>query len=249
MSRYLRADLRRFFTKISRLIVLLVMLAVPFPIAAAVRGLKGLTDGYLFALTVYREMLPWLLGFAIFLGVFSDDLKAGTARAAIGSGVSRTGVVLTKWVEGLLLMSVLFAVQFGIFLLAGLLFGFPLNGEETRELLRETGLAALYSFGYFSLSLPVAFASLSTVASDLTYGALSLGVVRSVLGIFLSIDPVRKTVGDLEPYLFGSLVSRIGTCFTLGEAVPFRCVIGPAVYILGAAAAAALIFRKKELNF
>src|SRR3712207_8167642 len=49
---------------------------------------------------------PLIVGIAIFLSIYGDDLKAKSMQVAIGRGMSRNGVVITKLIEVILLTAI-----------------------------------------------------------------------------------------------------------------------------------------------
>ena len=59
---------------------------------------------------VIRFAVPAIVSLNVYLSVFGDELKTGAIQCIIGRGISRTRVVMTKFLECLILSGILFAV-------------------------------------------------------------------------------------------------------------------------------------------
>ena len=102
MKQYFLADYRRAMTCRPHLVEI-VLMAVAV-ILMAVWG-RFTVDGnwnavsYLSAISFPLSFMAMFLGLFDILAVFSEDFKAKTMQVAIGRGVSRTQVVLTKLLD------------------------------------------------------------------------------------------------------------------------------------------------------
>lgn len=245
MINYIKADFNRIGKRIPRYITIVAALA-----ATAFIMLK-LADGE----TVYgivdilNKALPYIcpiFGIIEFIFVYADDLKAKTMQIAIGRGVSRNRVVMSKWIEHALLCFADLTVLLIEIVICSAVKGAIFSGEPAADviILMVTGLVK--SIGAMGMTMILVFLTENVVLSVITYILASVGILGAIFGLILTLGPLENL--HLDNYLFSNLImtaqSRmiVGT-FSVGH------ILGILVYLAAFYFATVLLFKRKELEF
>lgn len=247
INNYLKADLWRISKRVPRMICALVMVVI-YAIYVF-KGSKGDSWNSVFLMErILSGFSMAAVGYGIleFLSVFADDFKAKTMQVAIGAGMKRRHVILTKWLDGILLMmsDLLFTVIVG--LAAGAATGVWINGEQMVDLLIRYFGEIIASAGYFSLSLIVVFYMQSVLIPLIAYLCISLTIVKMILDYLLSIGDLQQW--NLGRFLFTNAKEAFVSRLTVGS-FDVEALIIVLVYIIGGYVISSLLFKKKELEF
>ena len=249
MIGYLSCELRRLWRRFPRWLMLLLGMG-GLALCAAIFGQTGLygawsSFAYVAAIKAMIKPLSLLIGVIELFFAFGDDLKAKTIQAAIGTGLSRTGLVLGKFVE-VVLLTLADVLLYAAFLLAfGGLFQAGLLSVQLRELSAYLLVEWLKAVGYLSLTMILLFYKRSLGLALALYIALYAKVlhtlarlllsVKAIDGLHLSRYTLTASLDTLQTYLIGGL-SGVGPLL----AVLAYCAFGCAV--------ALLLFQKRELE-
>jgi hypothetical protein len=259
MRNMIRADLRRVFRKqifwIIPLIALLFglstmisMLAVEFlsKIIPQLGLLAQQKNAALASINTVMDSLKLALSIVIFLALFVDDFKSMSMTQMIGYGMSRKKIVLSKFIDSVILSSIFYVVLVPVLFLLFSLFHRPLTGEY----------ASFVLFG-------ILFGALKTIAS-VTIAALVLYLTNNMaMGIFalliLQILPVGLQMMSASPairvlhldrYFMDGMFGYAHTNFILGL-VPegiFWTILCVVIYIGLVLAGTIIYFDRKELD-
>ena len=249
MIGYLSCDMRRLLRRFPRWLMLLLGLG-GLALAAAIFGQTGLygqwsSFAYIAAIKAMIKPLSLMIGIIELFFVFGDDLKAKTMQAAIGTGLSRTDLVLGKLIE-IVLLALLDVILYAVLiLLFGALFQAGLLPVQLRELAVYYFVEWLKVIGYMSLTMILLFFKRSLGLALVLYIALYAKVfhtiarlllsAKAIEGLHLSRYTLTASVDTLQTYLIGGL-SGVGPLLV----VLAYCVLG--------CAAALLVFQKRELE-
>ena len=243
---YMRADLRRIGRRIPRLIVL----ALLYVALVAVLFIVSREDVQIAPLMILCEhyvvgFLPLVFGAVELAVLLGDDFHAKTMQQAIGLGVGRTKIVLTKLLDLAVLMLVDIAVFGALIFAANGVFRLGLQGDGVRELLLCLVGAWVKAVAYGSLSLILGFYAQNALYAILTYIALSSGILNKLLGTALGMKALAPL--HLDRFLLTTEVDTFVTHALLGYFDPLA-LIAALLYIAGGAAAAAWLFQNTELE-
>ncbi|MBR4581123.1 MAG: hypothetical protein IKO32_07805 [Lachnospiraceae bacterium] len=260
MRNLIRADLRRVFRKQIYWIIPTVIMFYLFsqvianlliqhitkfvPILALMENSDN-TALSMFGKTL--ETLNFAVAIVIFVALFSEDFKSMTMIGMIGYGMSRKKIVLTKFIDSVILSAIFYLVLTPIIFILFAAFGRPLTGDF-----------AMYAF------LQILFSVFKTVA-NITIASLALYVSNNIpLGIFavlvLQIIPIGLSMMNtsqivatlhLDRYYIDGLFNMALTDFILGlypEGLLKIC-IAVMIYIVAILVGILLYFDKKELDF
>lgn len=247
MSRYISADLKRIIRCVPYWICMVLLVA--YLIVKFIIGYLAGWNAITFQVSVsgFTSTLPIFFGLLVFIAVFSVDIKAKTMQVAIGTGLSRAEVVLSKFAE------VCIVTVAGIFMFIVLTFmsavvtGAGISASQFVEILKYFLTAAIQIMGYNSIAMIILFATQSPLVGTLSYLALSTYLVIIALSFLLELK-IFKGISFLSDYFFSELVIKAGIQFVLGT-FNIGCYIGILAYIAGAVAVTVLLFRKRELEF
>lgn len=267
MRNYIFADMKRIFRRVPHVIVMLIIYAA-FVLAVylshlftgAVTG-SGIADSFaeqgldvqMFLPSLYSVIMnvagffTAVVGLLELIAVFSDDLKAKTMQVAIGVGISRSGVVLCKMIELLMLLVLDVAVIGLLGVGLGCMLGVPLSGQEVGDLFIHLGMGYIVAnFAYACLTAVVVFASQSMTSAILTYLALSFYVVSGIIGMSSMVKVLEPL--HLSRYTLSEVLDALNG---MVESLRFNWtpVVGLLAYMVVSIGIAIFIFRKKELEF
>ncbi len=249
MIGYLSCDMHRLLRRFPRWLMLLLSLG-GLALTAAVFGQTGLygawsSFAYMAAIKAMIKPLSLIIGVVELFFIFGDDLKAKAMQAAIGAGLSRTELVMGKFVE-VVLLSLLDVILYALFILAfGALFQAGLLPMQLRELSVYFFIEWLKVVGYMSLTMTLLFYKRSLGLALVLYLALYAKVLhtlarlplsaKAIDGLHLSRYTLTATIDTLQTYMIGGL-SGVGPLLIVLAYCGLGCLI------------ALLLFRKRELE-
>ncbi len=188
---------------------------------------------------------PLLLGLPIFLAVFSDDFRSHAMQMAIGSGLSRTRLILARFIEVILL-----TIEVTVFMLisafiSGLIQNMPMDVIMETMWMSLQNLISMIC--YLALCLIPVYGMQSTTLAMVMYIIFSVGVPGTVLNAIRSGIPQLKDI-HIEWILPEKLINDVALSgnYSWGWIV---WIIVPVVFIIIPVWLATVIFKKKELEF
>ena len=183
-----------------------------------------------------------LASLPIFIGLFGDDMKSGSTQCAIGRGMSRYKVVCAKFLDGFILIAMMFVLAW-LFLRGKFeLFDIMLTDRQQSQFMVSMAFTAVKTAGCLAFSLPFLYFSLNA----------SIGMLADMVFIFLVPQLLKGAQGLLHigvyDLSFTGLMERAEALIAVGR---FGWQIVPAIVIFigGALTAAAAIFSGKEMEF
>lgn len=247
MIHYITADLRRIIKRLPHIIALAFVLAILIILIAVIRNGDAWTS-VTFTLTVekYIAFLPLLLGLIELLAVFADDFKAKTMQVAIGIGIPRRQVVLSKFLETAVLALTDLILFTAVCFIAGAVCGAGLNGGQIMEICINMTGDWLSIIGYASFTMILLFFTQSTGPGTLLNILFSYGLINTLIGLTDEIDAIQFL--HIGQYTFTSLQKLFITRLQIGS-FHFGSFIGIILYILCGCLLSILVFRHRELDF
>ena len=243
---YMRADLRRISRRIPRLIVLaLLYIALTVALVSISRADVEIAPLMILCEHYVIGFLPLVIGTIEMAVILGDDFRAKTMQQAIGRGVSRTRVVLTKLLDLTVLMLIDIVVFGAVIFAANGVFRLGMSADAGRELLLWLLGAWVKSVAYGSLSLILGFYAQNALFAILAYIALSSGIANKMLGMALGMKALSAL--HLGRFLLSTEIDTLFTHALLGH-FDLSALIVVLLYIAGGAAAAAYLFKNTELE-
>ena len=243
---YMRADFGRIGRRIPRLIVLgLLYIALSAALVSISRADVEIAPLMILAEHYVVGFLPLVIGTIELSVILGDDFHAKTMQQAIGMGIGRTKIVLTKLCDLAVLMLLDIAILGALLFAANGVFQLGMSADTGRELVLWLAGAWVKSVAYGSLSLIIGFYAQNALFAILVYIALSSGIANKMLSMVLGVKALSAL--HLDRFL---LTTEINTFFTHALLGHFdaAALIVILIYIAGGAAAAAYLFKNTELE-
>lgn len=263
MMNYVKADMIRIFKRIPRTVLILVTLAAfalgsfiyvsamnilaDPEIAALGLGFEADPNAVFNAISYAALYVAGLFGLFELIYVFSDDLKAKTAQIAIGVGVSRVKVILSKFFELLILLATDMVLLLGVSILMSGLLGSMMTGAQIFEMIKSLTFGMLVTnIAYSCLVFILIFTTQSMTLAVLGFLALKFHLVSGALGMTDYIKVLRPL--NLGSY---TLTTMLGKASAMLEGAAFNLIpiLAIVAYMGVALIVTSLIYRKKELEF
>ena len=237
MNNLIRADLGRILKKISFYILPAAAIAIlalwPDADNAAdqVEGLRHYIN--------YAALL--LICIAVYLNVYSDELKSGRMISVIGSGLSRRRIILAKLADSALIFTLFFAVVYALVFLKNRAAGIGVTPRQNLLLLICCVYTVIKGIGF------VAFSSLAVYTAWNT----SAGMVFLVLGIPLSrlfLSALQEQLSlPLYDLSFEGLLESSYTGIAAGNS-GWQIIPAVGIYLCGVIALSVYLFNRKEIS-
>ena len=248
------------------LIIIVAIIAFVWPGKAAEESAKA--ERFLTLHDMVTTFIPFLVGIPVFQAVFTDDFKSRTMQTAIGRGISRSRLVLSRFLEACMLIVEAMAIFSVVTLIAALAVGTSVSG--TFLLLAHLWVDASLIVAHLSVCMFLVYASQNTTLGLVFFILFSANVFGLLLKLVDSIPflndngiEISKMVPtgvhtNMSNYLFGTKavfdttdISKLlepAVEANFGKALVYGIVF-VGVYIILPVFLSQAVFRKKELEF
>lgn len=245
MIRYLKADLHRISRRIPRYIALAILYLLSIALFLIISDGRTIYQVVEFMTTIIPYICV-LFGLFEYMFVYSDDLRAKTMQIAIGTGIHRGKVVLTKWLEALILCIFDLIVLLAIICICCAIMGVTLTAEPARDVVIILLFGLIKIMGCMAFTMIFHFRTQNTNTGMLVYIASALGIVNFAFDTILSIGFLNSL--HLTRILFDNLVSVARARALIGS-VSILPLLGIVLYFIAAYFITLKLFEKRELEF
>ena len=238
MIAYMKAEFYR-FTKKKSFALLLILFTIVYSSAAFFNRSNA---GDLISFNnILIQMSPMLIGIAIFLMVYTDDISAYSLQIPIGYGLPRWKIVIAKLLEVIITFSLVMAYALALAGIINIIMPYQLDYSQlVSPILYALLTVALFSSFAGFLALVVQKSSVSIIA----FVMLISNLVDSLLSLLFSIPFIGNNFPWLASYLPNTLLMNIYYDGMKSPSLPFVLA-----YIVVALAVTILTFNKSELDF
>ena len=248
------------------LIIIVAIIAFVWPSKAAEES--GKAERFQTLNNIVSTFIPFLVGIPVFQAVFTDDFKSRTMQTAIGRGISRSRLVLSRFLEACMLIVEAMAIFSVVTLIAALAVGTSVSG--TFLLLAHLWVDASLIVAHLSVCMFFVYASQNTSLGLVFFILFAANVFGLLLKLVDSIPflndngiEISKMVPtgvhtNMSNYLFGTKAVLDTTDISkllepaieanFGKALVYGIVF-VGVYIILPVFLSQAVFRKKELEF
>ena len=241
MTSYLRADLWRGFHTKARLILLTALMLVLAGILLYFRHdwvtlleIEGIAC---------QRVLPLVLGVVEMAFIVGDDFGAKTFQCAIGRGMRRRDLVVSKYFSISLFLLMDMAVEYLLFLAFYLCWG---KSTMVSDLVCIMLICWFRMVVYMSIAMIPAFFLQGNLFGVMTYALLAPGVIEMLLNLFLNDE--RLQFLHLDRFLPGMILNKLYTQTLLGLFDP-KLILIALLFVAGGMIATWYLFRDIELEF
>lgn len=252
MVNYILADYKRVISRLPRIAFLVIFEAIfAFVILNKWNKATGnynsvalLDDSDLF----FSIWFTHILCVVDFVQSFSYDFSAKTIQVALGIGISRLQVILSKLIQTALVIFTDLLVTFGVLCVLCAITGNTLTGHQIMYLVFNGMGCVLISSLSVCLVMPVVFRVQNMVMSMVGCFALILGVPSMIMRWITRIGPVFLARLELDRFTHDSCVDLLVSNAVSGnfQLIP---LIGIIVWYAIGIYMTWLLFRKMELDF
>lgn len=240
MRRIIRGDIRRVLLKPGFYVLPVIYLV--FSLSGLSSGKEyGFEDMYTTMVFAYKYIVSYFAILPVFMGIYVDELKSDALVIAIGRGMSRKKIILAKFLDGVILTVLLFAVFFASDLVT---FAFymitPTSLQMTRAALLVVAacVKAIGAMGFASI-----FVYLSWNASA--------GIVVEIITVAFAQTALNWIQEHLRiPLLDISLIGQADqACANLAAGKPWFIQSGAVIlYLALFIVISIVVFNRKELE-
>ena len=253
------------------LIILLAVLAVFFATKAEklieIGSLEnGKANFFLSAYSATEAFIPFMVGIPIFAAVFMDDFKSRTMQTAIGRGISRDKLILSRFIEVILMMVEAYIV-FGITAaICGAVLGATAGGIA--GLIGKMFLSAVVIVAHISCAMFLLYLTQNPTVGLVFYILFEASVFKLLFSLLDSISFLKDNNISPKDWIPSGIYTNASN-YLLGVAEinsPELDLFTPAIeqdipkgivylliligaYIILPVILSQVVFRKKELDF
>lgn len=249
MSNYILADIKRICRKRSFFITLATYMGLFLLMIFIFSNPSFTAADYLGRTETYLGFYSLVVGLSIFLSVYSDDFKSKSMQVAIGFGIPRHKVVLSKAIESILLLIITMLGMGLILLIVPIPLGLSLNQAQVTELISTYIVETLRAMTYMTLASVFVFYTQNAVSGIISYVLLSSRTMLILLSLILNQSFFVNTFGDLTQYLSSTLLYQAQSLFLESGKWSSGLWLVLVAYIIVPIGLAILSFNKKELEF
>lgn len=249
MNNYISADIKRVFHKKSFIAAAGVYVGIFLFMMFIYSNPTFTADAYVAKTRNFLSFFPFLIGLALFLSVYYDDFKSKSMQTAIGYGIPRYKIVLSKFLESVILFAAIAICVLIIVLVVPAAMGLSLNAVQIIELMTGVFAEMLRAIGYVSISAVPVFYTQNAVSGIICTVLLSSKTVLIFSSMILGQNFIVNSLGDLTEYLFTIQLYSAQNAFVQSSSFSLLLLPVIAVYILLPVLLSVFCFNKKELEF
>ena len=245
MLNHIKADLYR-ITKKKSLYIMMALFTIGFSFVSF--NFRTTPDVFPEFIGFITQMSPILIGIFIFTIIYTDDLKSHTVQTAIGFGIKRTEIVITKVIEATILLLFFYLYVLVHIFAVNLIFSFNMNSDGFTMIFRYALTYFIQTIAFFAISSVIIFSMQKATLSTVFFVLLGSGFVDQILGLVFSFNLIDKLLGFIKPYFIGNITNDFLMALNgIGDLLVPGLTF--AVYIIGSIVIASFLFNKVELEF
>lgn len=249
MINYINADLYRIGKKKGLLISLLAYISLLLVVFFILNSPSFDENKYLSRVVIFLGFFPLFIGIPMYFSVYYDDLKSNAMQIAIGFGLLRRNIIISKLIVITILTLLSIALLTPIILLLPNALGLSLSGEQISEVISTLCVVSITIIGYMSICSLIVYWSQNEASGLILYVLLSAGTIKLILTVILNQQIIVDNFGNLNQYVFSSTVTQVQQSILAHSDINFVYVLVILAYIILPTVLAVLAFRKKELEF
>ena len=260
MLRCIKADVFRTEKKVSTIITFsiafailiilgLVSMANIIPLEEAIPQLSGRGEVYKLLMDIGVSFFPLMIGIPAYIGIFNDDFKSHSLQYSIGHGMSRSKIVISRFLEIVIILVEAFVIVSIIVAVMGLMS--DVDGKYICDALKSTWEYVPLTITMITASMVFVYLTQGGTVGMIIFILLSSGVVSTLIAMFqlipflskskLGFDLINLTIDGMYSNVYNSELDT-------GKRVLYGCIV-VAVYVIIPIILSLRIFKRKELEF
>ncbi|MFM1602560.1 hypothetical protein ABGF26_05430 [Helcococcus ovis] len=249
MLNYIDADIKRILKKIMFLLTSGLFICLFILMLFIKNGSTYKTDTLIEDIRNFSSWFPFIVGLPIFLSVFADDLNAKTMQVAIGFGISRNKVILSKLIETVVLSLLICVVSIVAMIFMPIVMGLKFNTTQVYTIVVTMIIEVIHLVGFISIGMPFVFFSQNTTGGLIIYVLLSSKMAQIILSLILENEFITNIFGHASKYLLTlNLYYWRNNILAMGNIITIEILV-TAFYILLLVILTIYLFKDSELEF
>lgn len=225
MVNYIKADLYRILHKQSFFGVIGTYIAL-FVLLIFILFNPTFTGAmYISKIYTFLDFFPLIIGLIIFLSLYVDDLKSNSIQIAIGYGLPRYKIILSKLLECFTLLIIISVCILFLVLITPILLDIKIDASQTIDLIKTILLEVIKTMSYISMSQIIVYIAFNSIEGMIMYLLLSTQVVYIVLNILLQQRFIVELFGYLNRYLLTNELYNTPTLLRILGVILFYIVL------------------------
>lgn len=249
MNNYILADIKRIFHKSSFLSTFAIYMGLFLIMIFIYFNPTFTSDAYVVKTKTFLNFFSLFIGLLVFLSVYYDDFKSKSMQVAIGYGIPRYKVVLSKFIEVVLLLLISAFFICIVILIVPTVLKLSLNSTQITDLVFSVIIEVLKSIGYICISAIPVFYTQNAVGGTIFYVLLSSRTIMILLSMILGQSFLTNTVGDLTQYLYTQQLYNVHSRFIQTGTISISLLLAIIIYVLLPVLLSIFSFNKRELEF
>ena len=193
--------------------------------------------------------MPLLIGIPIFSTIYTDDFRSRSMQIAIGRGVSRTKMMLARFLETLILLIELHLVFSVIMVICGVIDG--ADGAQIWGCIGNLWSGSIRMTVFMSLALLFVYWTQNPTTGLVFYIIFAASVLDTIFALVDMIPVLSENNIEISKFFPGSACSQFVQAIADGDVLhSFTWGIGVIIgYIVLPIVISIQIFKRKELEF
>ena len=250
MRNYIHADLKRILSRASHTFSMLLLFAgYAATLLLTNRTLQVTSVSLINSACGILGTLLFFFSLFEMLGVFSEEFKVKTMQVAIGLGVTRSKVVISKLLEVVILLVMDMIVVTAITVVVGAMLNVAIPMNVLKDLLITLLIQGVIAGTITtSITMIVLFATQSNILAIFTHAIFGLDVIGLLLMVLPLVGVNFLENLNLDRFTFGHLTGALESRLALGS-FDFKALIGLAAYLALGVFGTCKVFGRRELDF
>lgn len=242
MVNYIKADLYRILHKQSFFGVIGTYIAL-FVLLIFILFNPTFTGAmYVSKIYTFLDFFPLIIGLIIFVSLYVDDVKSNSIQIAIGYGLPRYKIILSKLLECFTLLIITSICISLLVLITPILLEITIDQSQAINLLKTIFMQMIKTISYISISQILIYHTTNSIDGMIMYLLLSTQVIYIVFNIFLEQKFIVDLCGYLNQYL---LTNELYICLNQNF-LTLRMVGIILLYILLPVILSIVVFQERE---
>ena len=225
MVNYIKADLYRILHKQSFFGVIGTYIAL-FVLLIFILFNPTFTGAmYISKIYTFLDFFPLIIGLIVFVSLYVDDLKSNSIQIAIGYGLPRYKIILSKLLECFTLLIIISVCILFLVLITPILLDIKIDASQAIDLIKTILLEVIKTMSYISMSQIIVYIAFNSIEGMIMYLLLSTQVVYIVLNILLQQRFIVELFGYLNRYLLTNELYNTPTLLRILGVILFYIVL------------------------
>jgi ABC-type transport system involved in multi-copper enzyme maturation permease subunit len=196
----------------------------------------------------FFNFLPALAGGFLFAAIYTDDLSAKSLTTLVGFGVSKTKIVLAKFILMAMFGAAIFALAPLWLFSTHAIFGWTASASALATVFAVSLKFFLVSLGYSALSGIAVYGLQRPTFAMVLYILLSFNIIGGLITTLLANMVGDSAARAITDHLMSGITNRIFAA-VIGSGLPIIPFIEYIIYTAIVAAVSVIAFSKKEMEF